>query len=84
MFFRSKKEQLENVQEKCIKNILKLTDSIIDNTIRNLYLIQDIDDLKVSEADKAKNRKIFINKAVNELLSCSQNIKELSKTANHR
>lgn len=84
MFFKRKETKLIKTQEECIENLLKLTDGMVDNTIRKLFLIKDIDNLQVSEEDKVINRAIFINTAVKELLVYSDNIKELSKTANHR
>lgn len=74
------KRRLQREQEKCIKNLVKFTDDFIDNTIRKLYVIQDVQALGISEKDKDVKRNIIINKTVNELLEYSSKIKELSKS----
>ena len=79
MIFNNKR-QLQRQQEKCIKNLVKFTDDLIDNTIRKLYIVQDVQSLGISEKDKDVQRNIIINKTVNELLEYSSKIKELSKT----
>ena len=79
MIFNNKR-QLQRQQEKCIKNLVKFADDFIDNTIRKLYVIQDVQSLGISEKDKDVQRNIIINKTVNELLEYSSKIKELSKT----
>lgn len=76
----NRKRQLQRQQEKCIKNLVKFTDDLIDNTIRKLYIVQDVQSLGISEKDKDVKRNIIINKTVNELLEYSSKIKELSKT----
>lgn len=79
MIFNSKR-QLEKEQTKLIKGLVRFTDDLIDNTIRKLYVIQDVQSLGISEKDKDVQRNIIINKTVNELLEYSSKIKELSKT----
>lgn len=79
MMFNSKR-QLEKEQTKLIKGLVRFTDDLIDNTIRKLYVIQDVQALGISEKDKDVQRNIIINKTVNELLEYSSKIKELSKT----
>ena len=79
MIFNNKR-RLQREQEKCIKNLVKFADDFIDNTIRKLYVIQDVQSLGISEKDKDVKRNIIINKTVNELLEYSSKIKELSKT----
>lgn len=74
------KRRLQREQEKCIKSLVNFTDDLIDNTIRKLYVIQDVQALGISEKDKDVQRNIIINKTVNELLEYSSKIKELSKT----
>lgn len=74
------KRRLQREQEKCIKSLVNFTDDLIDNTIRKLYVIQDVQALGISEKDKDMQRNIIINKTVNELLEYSSKIKELSKT----
>lgn len=79
MIFNNKR-RLQREQEKCIKNLVKFADDFIDNTIRKLYVIQDVQALGISEKDKDVQRNIIINKTVNELLEYSSKIKELSKS----
>lgn len=79
MIFNNKR-RLQREQEKCIKNLVKFADDFIDNTIRKLYVIQDVQSLGISEKDKDVQRNIIINKTVNELLEYSSKIKELSKS----
>ena len=79
MKFNSKR-QLEKEQAKCIKSLVNFTDDLIDNTIRKLYIVQDVQSLGISEKDKDVKRNIIINKTVNELLEYSSKIKELSKS----
>ena len=79
MIFNNKR-RLQREQEKCIKSLVNFTDDLIDNTIRKLYVIQDVQSLGISEKDKDVKRNIIINKTVNELLEYSSKIKELSKT----
>lgn len=79
MIFNGRR-QLQRQQEKCIKNLIKFADDFIDNTIRKLYVIQDVQSLGISEKDKDVKRNIIINKTVNELLEYSSKIKELSKS----
>ena len=74
------KRQLEKEQTKLIKGLVRFTDDLIDNTIRKLYIVQDVQSLGISEKDKDVKRNIIINKTVNELLEYSSKIKELSKT----
>ena len=74
------KRRLQREQEKCIKSLVNFTDDLIDNTIRKLYVIQDVQALGISEKDKDVQRNIIINKTVNELLEYSSKIKELSKS----
>ena len=74
------KRQLEKEQTKLIKGLVRFTDDLIDNTIRKLYVIQDVQSLGISEKDKDVQRNIIINKTVNELLEYSSKIKELSKS----
>lgn len=74
------KRRLQREQEKCIKSLVNFIDDLIDNTIRKLYVIQDVQALGISEKDKDVQRNIIINKTVNELLEYSSKIKELSKT----
>ena len=76
----NRKRQLEKEQTKLIKGLVRFTDDLIDNTIRKLYVIQDVQALGISEKDKDVQRNIIINKTVNELLEYSSKIKELSKT----
>ena len=76
----NRKRQLEKEQTKLIKGLVRFTDDLIDNTIRKLYVIQDVQSLGISEKDKDMQRNIIINKTVNELLEYSSKIKELSKT----
>ena len=79
MMFNSKR-QLEKEQTKLIKGLVRFTDDLIDNTIRKLYIVQDVQSLGISEKDKDVQRNIIINKTVNELLEYSSKIKELSKS----
>lgn len=79
MMFNSKR-QLEKEQTKLIKGLVRFTDDLIDNAIRKLYVIQDVQALGISEKDKDVKRNIIINKTVNELLEYSSKIKELSKS----
>ena len=79
MIFNNKR-RLQREQEKCIKSLVNFTDDLIDNTIRKLYVIQDVQSLGISEKDKDVKRNIIINKTVNELLEYSSKIKELSKS----
>ena len=79
MIFNNKR-RLQREQEKCIKNLVKFTDDLIDNAIRKLYIVQDVQSLGISEKDKDVKRNIIINKTVNELLEYSSKIKELSKS----
>lgn len=74
------KRRLQREQEKCIKSLVNFTDDLIDNAIRKLYVIQDVQALGISEKDKDVKRNIIINKTVNELLEYSSKIKELSKS----
>ena len=74
------KRQLEKEQTKLIKGLVRFTDDLIDNTIRKLYIVQDVQSLGISEKDKDVKRNIIINKTVNELLEYSSKIKELSKS----
>ena len=76
----NRKRQLEKEQTKLIKGLVRFTDDLIDNAIRKLYVIQDVQALGISEKDKDVKRNIIINKTVNELLEYSSKIKELSKT----
>ena len=76
----NRKRQLEKEQTKLIKGLVRFTDDLIDNTIRKLYVIQDVQALGISEKDKDVKRNIIINKTVSELLEYSSKIKELSKT----
>lgn len=76
----NRKRQLEKEQTKLIKGLVRFTDDLIDNTIRKLYVIQDVQSLGISEKDKDVKRNIIINKTVNELLEYSSKIKELSKS----
>ena len=76
----NRKRQLEKEQTKLIKGLVRFTDDLIDNAIRKLYVIQDVQALGISEKDKYVKRNIIINKTVNELLEYSSKIKELSKT----
>lgn len=79
MMFNSKR-QLEKEQTKLIKGLVRFTDDLIDNAIRKLYVVQDVQSLGISEKDKDVKRNIIINKTVNELLEYSSKIKELSKS----
>lgn len=79
MIFNSKR-QLEKEQTKLIKGLVRFTDDLIDNAIRKLYIVQDVQSLGISEKDKDVKRNIIINKTVNELLEYSSKIKELSKS----
>ena len=76
----NRKRQLEKEQTKLIKGLVRFTDDLIDNAIRKLYVIQDVQALGISEKDKDVKRNIIINKTVNELLEYSSKIKELSKS----
>lgn len=76
----NRKRQLEKEQTKLIKGLVRFTDDLIDNTIRKLYIVQDVQSLGISEKDKDVKRNIIINKTVNELLEYSSKIKELSKS----
>lgn len=76
----NRKRQLEKEQTKLIKGLVRFTDDLIDNAIRKLYVIQDVQALGISEKDKDVKRNIIINKTVSELLEYSSKIKELSKT----
>ncbi len=81
MLFKSKREKLEKTQEQCLNNMIKLTNSIVDDTVRKLFSIKDVDELKATEEEKKNLRQIFINNLVNNLLKHSDKMKELSKTA---
>lgn len=81
MFFKSKREKLEKTQEQCLNNMIKLTNNIIDDTVRKLFSIKDIDELATTEEEKINLRQIFINNLVNNLLKHLDKMKELSKTA---
>lgn len=81
MLFKSKREKLEKTQEQCLNDMIKLTNSIIDDTVRKLFSIKDVDELKATEGEKKNLRQIFINNLVNNLLKHSNKMKELSKTA---
>lgn len=80
MLFR-KRKKLEDTKTECVKNMAKLIESISDDTIRILFSIKDVNNLKVTEEEKNFIRNNLINKAVTDLLKCSDKIKELSKTA---
>ena len=45
-------EKLEDTKEQCIEELIRFTDNFIDNTIRKLYQIQDIQSLGISEQEK--------------------------------
>ena len=79
MIFNNKR-RLQRQQEKCIKDLVKFADNLIDSTIKELYSIQDIQTSGLSEKDKNVQRNIKINKTINELLEYSSKIKELSKS----
>lgn len=81
MLFKSKREKLEKTQEQCLNNMIKLTNSIIDDTVRKLFSIKDIDELNATEEEKKNLRQVLINNLVNNLLKHSDKMKELSKTA---
>ena len=80
MFFKKDKQKLENEKEQCIRELIKFTDYFIDDTVRKLYEIQDIQQLGISEEEKNKHRNVIINVTVKELLGYSQKTKELSST----
>ena len=74
-------EKLEDTKEQCIEELIRFTDNFIDNTIRKLYQIQDIQSLGISEQEKDIHRNVIINTSVTELLHYSDKIKELAETA---
>lgn len=80
MLFKSKREKLEKTQEQYLNNMIKLTNNIIDDTVRKLFSIKDIDELATTEEYKKNMRDTFINNLVNNLLKHSDKMKELSKT----
>lgn len=81
MLFKSKREKLEKTQEQCLNNMIKLTNSIVDDTVRKLFSIKDVDELNATEEEERKNlRQVLINNLVNNLLKHSDKMKELSKT----
>lgn len=81
MLFKSKREKLEKTQEQCLNDMIKLTNSIIDDTVRKLFSIKDIDELTSTEEEKKNLRHVLINNLINSLLKHSDKMKELSKTA---
>lgn len=81
MLFKPKRTKLENVQEQCLNNMIKLTNNIIDDSVRKLFSIKDIDELTSTEEEKKNFRQVLINNLVNNLLKHSDKMKELSKTA---
>ena len=78
MLFRKNKKKLEATKEQCIEELIRFTDNFIDNTIRKLYQIQDIQSLGISEQEKDIHRNAIINTSVTELLHYSDKIKELA------
>ena len=76
------KGKLEDTKEKCIRELLKFNEDFIEDTVRKLYEIQDIQQLGISEQEKDRHRNVIINTSIKELLLYSDKIKELSKTAN--
>lgn len=81
MLFKSKRTKLENVQRQCLNNMIKLTNNIIDDSVRKLFSIKDIDELTSTEEEKKNLRHVLINNLINNLLKHSDKMKELSKTA---
>lgn len=71
-------EKLEDTKEQCVEELIRFTDNFIDNTIRKLYQIQDIQSLGISEQEKDIHRNVIINTSVTELLHYSDKIKELA------
>ena len=80
MLFIKSKKKLEATKEQCIEELIRFTDNFIDNTIRKLYQIQDIQSSGISEQEKDMHRNVIINTSVTELLHYSDKIKELSST----
>ena len=81
MLFKSKRTKLENVQGQCLNNMIKLTNNIIDDSVRKLFSIKDIDEINSTEEEKKNLRQVLINNLINNLLKHSDKMKELSKTA---
>ena len=82
MFNRLKNENLEvnRINQKLDKEIEKNRQeeiNLLNNTVRDLLNLQDINNLGLSEEDKNKHRNIIINALVE---NCLNKINELSST----
>lgn len=79
MFFKSKRSKLDKVQEECINNLLKVSNDIIDDTVRRLFQIKDIDEINETEIEKKRHRNVLINNQIDKLLKQAEIIKKAKK-----
>lgn len=76
MIFKNKKK-LEDTKADCIEKLVNFLEILIDDTIRKLYQIQDIQSLGLTEKEKDVHRNVIVNTTVEELLQYSNKLKEL-------
>lgn len=79
MFFKLKRSKLDKVQEECINNLLKVSNDIIDDTVRRLFQIKDIDEINETEIEKKRHRNVLINNQIDKLLKQAEIIKKAKK-----
>lgn len=79
MFRKTVKRQGEKIIEldNKLKNNKTETINFLDNTVRELLNLQDVNKLGIEEKEKDKHRNIIINKLVE---TCLDKINELSDT----